>query len=128
MLVRDTSEGVLVEKVIDGDTIAVSGGQKVRYIGLDAPETNEAFGDEATRFNRELVEGRKVRLERDVSNRDRFGRLLRYVYVDGILVNAELVREGYAEANEYPPDTRYQRCFAALQEEAQAEGRGMWVK
>lgn len=126
-----SSTGVLVEKVIDGDTIVLVGGERVRYVGLDSPELSpvgEPFGAEATRFNRALVEGRRVRLERDVSDRDRFDRLLRYVYVDGILVNAELIREGYAEAKEYRPDTKYQRCFQALQEEARAGGRGMWVK
>ena len=128
---KSPNEGVLVDEVIDGDTIRIIGGSKLRYIGVDSPETGtqgERFGVEATRFNRELVEGRRVRLERDVSDKDRFGRLLRYVYADDILVNAELVREGYAEAREYPPDTRYQLCFEALQEEAQAEGRGMWRK
>ncbi len=69
-----------------------------------------------------------MRLERDVSERDRFGRLLRYVYVDGILVNAELVREGYAETLFYPPDTRYASCFAALEVEAQESRRGMWAR
>ena len=126
---RDVGEMVAVEKVIDGDTIRISGGQRLRYIGLNAPEVGaqgEPFGAEATRFNRELVEGKEVRLEKDVSDTDRFGRLLRYVYVDGILVNAELVREGYVEAREYPPDIKYQRCLAALQEEAQLGGRGMW--
>ena len=126
-----TSAGVPVKKVIDGDTIVLAGGETVRYVGMDAPEMGregEPFGLEATRFNRGLVWGRKVRLERDVSDRDRFDRLLRYVYVDGILVNAELIREGYAEAKEYPPDTKYQPCFQALEEEARAEGRGMWHK
>jgi len=128
---KSSTEGVLVDEVIDGDTIRIIGGSKLRYIGVDSPEVGsrgEPFGVEATRFNRELVEGKMIRLERDVSDKDRFGRLLRYVYADDILVNAELVREGYAEAREYPPDTRYQQCFEALQEEAQAEGRGMWRK
>jgi micrococcal nuclease len=130
-LVTVTPSGVVVERVIDGDTITIAGGDEVRYIGLDSPETYpqaEPFGAEATRFNRDLVEGRRVRLEVDVSDRDRFGRLLRYVYLGDILVNAELVREGYAEAVAYPPDTRYQRCLSALQDEAQAEARGMWRK
>jgi micrococcal nuclease len=128
---KDVSEEVLVEKVIDGDTVRITGGHRLRYIGLNAPEVGtrgEPFGVEATRFNRDLVEGKQVRLERDVSDKDRFGRLLRYVYVDDILVNAELVREGYVEAREYPPDTKYQRCLGVLQQEAQSEGRGMWHK
>ena len=70
--------------------------------------------------------GRKVTLELDTSEKDRFGRLLRFVYADGILVNAELVREGYARAKAYPPDTRYADCFAALEQEAREAKRGMW--
>ncbi|NIM05287.1 MAG: hypothetical protein GTN65_06650, partial [Armatimonadetes bacterium] len=65
-------------------------------------------GAEAWQANRELVEGKEVRLERDVSETDRYGRLLRYVYVDDVLVNAELVKKGLAEVRSYPPDTRYQ--------------------
>ena len=121
--------GVLVIRVIDGDTIVVAGERRVRYIGVDTPEvagTRERYGPEATAFNRELVEGRRVRLEKEVSETDRFGRLLRYVYVDGILVNAELVREGYAEAIAYRPDDRYAGCFASLEKEAREVGRGMW--
>ena len=67
-----------------------------------------------------------VYLQRDVSDEDKFKRLLRFVYADGILVNAELVREGYARAKVYPPDTRYAECFAALEQEAREAGRGMW--
>ena len=85
-----------VVRVVDGDTIKVSGGRRVRYVGIDTPEVGE--DPEATDFNRSLVGGRVVYLQRDVSDEDRFKRLLRFVYADGILVNAELVREGYARA------------------------------
>ncbi len=121
---------IKVDRVIDGDTIVLSGGRRLRYIGLDAPEVGDRpqhFGPEASAFNRRLLDGRKVHLEKDVSEEDRFGRLLRFVYADGILVNAELVREGYARAKAYPPDTRYTECFAALEQEAQDAGRGMWA-
>jgi len=64
----------------------------------------------------------------DVSQRDRYGRLLRYVYTDGLMVNAELVREGFARSLAFPPDTRYARCFSALEEEATEAGRGMWAR
>ena len=123
--------GIRASRVIDGDTIEVSGRQRVRYIGIDTPEVGgipEYYGPEATSFNRELAGGRKVRLEKDASERDRFGRLLRFVYADGILVNAELVREGYARAVAYPPDIRYAACFAALEQEAREAGRGMWAR
>ena len=119
-----------VIQVIDGDTIIVEGGYRVRYIGIDTPEVHpklEAFGMEAWQANRKLVEGKEVRLERDVSETDN-GRLLRYVYVDGIFVNAELVREGLAEAKAYPPDTKYQEYLEELETQARQAGRGMWVK
>jgi len=120
-----------VTRVVDGDTIIIDSGQRVRYIGIDTPEIHnkkEAYGIEAWQANRQLVEGREVRLERDVSQTDKYGRLLRYVYVDDIFVNAELVRLGLAEVHAYPPDTRYQELLEELEEEARAAGRGIWTK
>ena len=120
-----------VTRVIDGDTITIDTGHRVRYIGLDTPEVypvQEAYGMEAWQANRKLVEGKKVRLERDVSETDKYGRLLRYVYVDDTLVNAELVRLGLAEARAYPPDTKYQDTLEQLEREARQAGRGMWAK
>jgi len=121
----------MVVQVIDGDTITIEGGYSVRYIGIDAPEVHpklEAFGMEAWQANYKLVEGKEVRLERDVSETDRYGRLLRYVYVDDILVNAELVRQGLAQAKAYPPDTRYQGYLEEMEAEAREAGRGIWAK
>jgi len=120
-----------VTRVIDGDTIIIGTGQRVRYIGIDTPETHpeqEAYGMEAWQANRKLVAGKKVRLEKDVSDTDRYGRLLRYVYVDETLVNAELARLGLAEAKAYPPDTKYQDLLEQMEEEARQAGRGMWAK
>lgn len=114
--------------VIDGDTIEIEGGYRVRYIGIDTPEKDEAFYLEATEANRRLVEGKTIRLERDVSETDRYGRLLRYVWVDDVMVNAELVRQGLAEAKAYPPDTRRQSLLDGLEREARAARRGMWAK
>ena len=119
----------LVQRVVDGDTIVLAGGELVRYIGMDTPEvagSPQFFGPEATEANRRFVEGQQVRLGLDVSERDRYGRLLRYVYVDGVMVNAELVREGFARSAAFPPDTRYAKCFSALEDEAKEAGRGMW--
>ncbi|MGQ9567201.1 MAG: thermonuclease family protein [Anaerolineae bacterium] len=118
-----------VVRVDDGDTIQVEiAGQvyRVRYIGMDCPEGTELFGTEATRKNAELVAGKVVELERDVSETDRYGRLLRYVWVGGLLVNGELVRLGYARARAYPPDVRYHDLFVRLEEEARSAGRGLW--
>ncbi|MEE9284381.1 MAG: thermonuclease family protein [Dehalococcoidia bacterium] len=120
---------VLVERVVDGDTIVLATGQRVRYIGIDAPEVgrdSEPLGEAAARANRRLVEGRYVRLVQGVQDRDRFGRLLRYVFADGILVEAELVREGLAVAREYQPGQPFAACVAALQDEARDAGRGVW--
>lgn len=129
------SQLALVTRVIDGDTIEVTLNGKtytVRYIGIDTPETvhptlgEEPYGKEASIKNKELVEGEKVRLEKDVSETDQYGRLLRYVYVDDLFVNAELVRLGYAQVATYPPDVKYQSYFLQLQNEARTNGRGLW--
>jgi len=120
-----------VIQVIDGDTITIEGGYRVRYIGINAPEIHpqvEDFGIEAWQANRKLVEGKEVRLERDVSETDKYGRLLRYVWVDDILVEAELVRQGLARAKAYPPDTKYQDYLEQMEAEAREAGRGMWSK
>ena len=120
------SRGVLVQRVIDGDTVVLADGERVRYIGMDTPERGEPFFDEATEYNRQMVEGRRVRLMKDDSDKDRFGRLLRYVLAGDILVNAELVREGLAEAKRYEPDVKFADCFDALMQEARDGQRGMW--
>lgn len=125
----DTEGQVRVVRVIDGDTIEIAGGARVRYIGIDTPEVyplEEYYGPEAWAKNRDLVERKVVTLEKDVTNRDRYGRLLRYVYVDGVFVNAELVRLGYAQAVSYPPDTKHQERLAQLEEEAKEARRGLW--
>lgn len=107
-------------RVIDGDTIEVlidGDKYKVRYIGMDTPEMNDsrpdvrALAEEATLVNKNLVDGKVVELEKDVSETDRYGRLLRYVYVGDVFVNAELVALGYAQAVTYPPDVKYDDLF-----------------
>ncbi|HJX61536.1 MAG TPA: thermonuclease family protein [Dehalococcoidia bacterium] len=124
-----------VTRVVDGDTIEVlvaGATYKVRYIGVDTPETVDprrpvgCFGREASERNRQLVEGKTVALEKDVSETDDFGRLLRYVWADGEMVNATLVREGYAVASTYQPDVKYQELFRNLQQEARDAGLGLW--
>jgi endonuclease YncB( thermonuclease family) len=113
--------------VIDGDTIdVVQNGvtYRVRYVGVNTPERDEICYGEATGANAALVAGRTVTLVRDQSETDRFGRLLRFVYADGVFVNAQLIREGWAEAVEYRPDTTQTGNFQALEREAAAQGRG----
>jgi micrococcal nuclease len=121
-----------VVSVIDGDTIKIEGGNLVRYIGVDTPEivktdsVAECFGKEASEFNASLVLGHVVELEKDVSETDRYGRLLRYVYVGSVFVNHTLVARGYAHAVTYPPDVKYQSLFIAAQRSAQESKLGLW--
>ncbi len=118
-----------VVKVVDGDTIDVNlEGQtyRVRYIGVDTPEYYEPYYQEAKAFNRSLVEGASLTLIRDVSETDRYGRLLRYVIARGLFVNYELVRRGYATAATYPPDVACSDTFASAQQDARREGLGIW--
>ncbi len=121
-----------VVRIIDGDTIEVEIGEqtyRVRYIGMDTPEQGDPFFAEATEANRQLVEGKPVIVEKDVSDTDRYGRLLLYVYLqDGTFVNAELVRLGYAQVATYPPDIKHQDLFLQLQIEAREAGRGFWAQ
>jgi micrococcal nuclease len=125
----------LATRAVDGDTIEVEiegVSYKVRYIGIDTPELHhptkpvEYFAQEAYEKNRELVEGKTVFLEKDVSETDSYGRLLRYVYVGNTFVNAYLVQQGYAQVSTYPPDVKYQERFVELQREAREAGRGLW--
>ncbi len=124
-----------VVRVVDGDTINVTiGGQAatIRYIGVDTPETVApgqpvgCYGREASNWNKALLEGKTVDLEKDVSETDRFGRLLRYVYLDGQMVNETLVSEGYAKVSTFPPDVKHVDRFLAAQQEARVANRGLW--
>lgn len=123
---------VKVIRVIDGDTIELEGGERVRYIGIDAPETVDprkpvqCFGAEAFNKNKELVESKIARLEKDISERDRYGRLPRYVWVGDIFVNLELVKQGFAYSYSYPPDIKYQDLFVKAEREARETKRGLW--
>ncbi|MGI5819224.1 MAG: thermonuclease family protein [Armatimonadota bacterium] len=121
----------LCTRVIDGDTVELLSGERVRYIGMDTPEMRpvaEPYARAATEANREMVEGKMVRLVLDVERRDRYGRLLAYVYVNDTFVNAELVRRGLAQVVTYPPNVRHQQHFIDLQREAREAGRGLWAE
>ena len=121
-----------VVSVVDGDTIKIEGGAIVRYIGMNTPETVapnkpvECMGREASAKNKELVQGKTVELERDVSQRDRYGRLLRFIWIGDTMINEVLVREGYAQVSTYPPDVKYQERFIEAQRLAIAERKGLW--
>ncbi len=137
---RQSKETVKVIRVIDGDTIEIEGGKIVRYIGIDTPETKhpvkgiECFGKEASNFNKNLVEKKYIRMQKDVSETDVYKRLLRYVWLidsptatqDGIFVNDYLVREGYAYASAFPPDVKYSEEFIRAGQEAREKKKGLW--
>lgn len=130
-------ESAKVVEVLDGDTFVIQGGEQVRYIGIDAPEKNApeedvCFADKATELNKELVEGKTVRLIRDTNERDPLNRLLRYVYVEdengkGIMVNEKLVLDGAALATPYPPDTKFEERFKKAEERAETTKQGLWA-
>jgi micrococcal nuclease len=130
------AEGVRVPvtEVVDGDTVRVrygGGEESVRYIGVDTPEVDpsigvECFGEQASRFNERLVDGETVRLDFDAERRDYYGRLLAYVHVGEVFVNAELLREGYATTLTIPPNDSFADRFARLEQEAGNDGRGLW--
>jgi len=132
--VRFSTAGMVpasVTNIVDGDTIDVRIAASVfrlRYIGMDTPERGDNLFAEATAANRTLVFGKTVYLEKDISDTDRFDRLLRYVYLaDGTFINAELVRMGYAVASTYPPDIKYQETLRLAQQTAVAAAAGMWA-
>ena len=127
-----------IERVVDGDTIIVrldaGGRERVRLIGVDTPESVkpgtpvQCFALKASAFTKHLLAGRRVRLVVDAEPRDRYDRLLAYVYrlPDGLFVNAELLRRGFAQPLTIPPNVRYSDRFAALGREAREAARGLW--
>lgn len=122
----------LVTKVHDGDTVELANGERVRYIGIDTPETVyplkpvQCFGREASAKNKELVLNQTVCLTGDITDRDKYGRLLRYVWLGDTFINLELVREGYATSYSYPPDIKYQHLFIEAQDQAREQELGLW--
>lgn len=132
-------EKATVKRVIDGDTIELETGETVRYVGIDTPETKhpskgvQCFGKEASEMNKKLVEGREILMVKDISNTDRYKRLLRYIYIpnpestiSALFVNQYLVEEGYAYSLTYPPDVKYSVLFSQLQRKADEANKGLW--
>jgi len=137
---------VLVTRVVDGDTLVLETGERVRLIGIDTPElhvsnklyrdaqrtnqditTIQKMGRRSYEFTKNLVEGKRVSLEFDVDKYDRYDRLLAYVYLkDGTLVNAKIVEEGYASLMTYPPNVKYSDLFLSLYRQAREAKRGLW--
>lgn len=130
-----------MSRVIDGDTFEIEGQHKVRLIGINTPESTnkqERYGKEASAFTKSQLEGKTVYLQKDVSEADRYGRLLRYVWLEkptdpyneneirGKMFNAILVLEGYAQPSTYPPDVTYSEYFVKFAREAREQGVGLW--
>lgn len=133
----ECGEYTRVERVIDGDTVQIEGGARVRYIGIDTPEMRfrngtrwiyspQPFGVQAKALNEALVLGKRVRLEFDVVKRDRYGRLLAYVYAGDIFVNRRIILEGYAMLMTIPPNVKHVDEFREALEQARKSRRGMW--
>jgi micrococcal nuclease len=119
----------LVTKVIDGDTFQIASGEKVRLIGIDTPESTikkECFGKESSDYLKQLIDQKYVKLEKDISETDKFDRLLRYVYIDQLFVNKTLVENGYATIATYPPDVAHVETFLDSQRLAQENNLGLW--
>ncbi len=115
-----------VSKVIDGDTITLDNGEKVRLIGIDTPERGKCYYKEAKLRLTELVLNKNVELEKDITNRDKYKRLLRYIYIENNSINNMLVEEGYAKSYYYPPDIKNYQIFRQSEKLAKKNSLGMW--
>jgi len=129
---------ITVTEAIDGDTIRLSNGKLLRYIGIDTPEVRvkkagsfiyspQPFALKAKEFNKKLVEGREIDIEFDIEKTDRYNRLLGYCFVDGVFVNARLLEEGYAFLYTYPPNVKYVKLFVEAQKKARENKKGLWA-
>lgn len=120
----DYRETAVVKRVLDGDTIELIDGRKVRYVGVNSPEMTDerpeilCFANMAKAENIRLVEGKMVEMEKDVSDKDKYDRLLRYIWIDGKMVNLALVEGGFAQTATYPPDVKYKDLFLKAQKTA----------
>lgn len=128
---------IFVSEVIDGDTVKLSNGRLLRYIGLDTPEVRikrngqfiydpQPFALEAKEYNQKLVEAKAVRVEFDLEKQDKYGRLLGYCFIDDTFVNAKLIQEGLAVLYTYPPNVKYVDRFVSSQKKARLEKKGLW--
>ncbi|NTV31583.1 thermonuclease family protein [candidate division WWE3 bacterium] len=122
----------VVTRVIDGDTFVIDTGQKIRLIGVDTPEIAkktppaECYANEAMLFTQKQLENKTIRLEKDVSETDKYGRLLRYAYLNDELFNQTLVEHGYALARSYPPDVAKQDVLQESEQSARTNNQGLW--
>lgn len=134
--VAQAQEFVRVKRVVDGDTIVLETGERVRLLGVNTPEVShrkkfvEAFGKDASEFTRRMVEGKLVRIEADLpaSKKDKHSRIFAYVFLeDGTHLNAEIIRQGYGFAESSWPPLKYEYEFRRLEQEAREKRRGLWA-
>ncbi len=125
---QKSATDIFIKEVIDGDTVILSTDQIVRLIGINTPETDMPFSEEATQYLDYLIGGKEVRLEKDVSDIDQYGRLLRYIYQGNIFVNLEMVESGFANSFTYPPDVKYNDLFLKAERRARKQNIGLWKK
>jgi len=116
-----------VTEVIDGDTFKTADEKTVRLLGINAPEINEPGADIAKTGLALMILGKEVSLKKDVTDKDDYSRILRYVFIDGLFVNAELIALGYVETRFFPPDTFYREKFEDLEKIAVRNNRGLWA-
>lgn len=123
----------MIERAVDGDTVELVDGTRLRYIGIDTPELNTGRGtpdclaEEAAKYNASMVEGKTVVLEYDTDKTDKYGRDLAYVWLDGEMVNERLVAAGYATVYTVQPNSRYVDRFLAAERSARNQGLGLWA-
>ncbi len=115
-----------VSRVIDGDTVELATKERVRLLGINTPERGQHFYKESKDYLKGLVENKTVFLESDVEDKDKYGRLLRHIYMGGLFVNIELIKAGYASAYIIPPDEKYKELFLEAEEGARSKGIGIW--
>ncbi len=117
---------VEIKYVVDGDTVVLVDDQKIRLLGIDTPERDAFFYDEASKALRDILTAGDVSMRKDISETDRYGRLLRHLYVGDLWVNAYMIEEGYARMVTFPPDVEHVDTFRALQNDARASKKGLW--
>ena len=126
LLFYPRDEGCRVESVIDGDTIVLSNGEEIRYIGIDTPEKSDPYFEEAKELNRKMVQGQRVSLEYDEERKDVYFRTLAYIWMENMLVNAELVRQGLACVYSHRPNLKYVDYLCSAQSQARKAQIGIW--
>lgn len=119
-------ENALVTQITDGDTIVIEGGARVRLLGINTPEKGEDYYSEAKQYLKERILMKEVRLERDIEDRDMYGRLLRYVWLNDTLINAELAEKGLANAYFYSEQEKYKGLIAEAEKEAMEKKINIW--